>query len=195
MTQQQQPKYLSIESIKSLAVSMVSIIASVLIALAVNEWNQGRNDRQNAQRALEKITTEIQSNLKKLQRAHDNNKVIVDNMENEFDGEFIPSIQIQQTAWQTAIATGAAVHINYDIQFKLSGLYALQEMHKNYTYELVQTMLKTNAAAIAINPEVKSVDDIPSNAFNDGIVFVVQLESALISTYQQTLKQIQNASL
>lgn len=184
-------KLLNQKSIKAVTIEMLSIVAAVLIALGVSEWNQNRTHQQNAEAALQKIISEMAQNFKIVQSAHKNNQLIVDNLDNpEYEGQFIPALQIQDTAWQTALSTGSAEHISYDTLFALSKVYALQEMYKSFTYELVQAMMRTNAMAIAINPNMQSTDDVPSDSFNEYFVLVNNLELALLAGYKTTPKNL-----
>ena len=164
-----------------IALEMISIIAAVLIALAVNEWNMGRNNQNNARAALVKIASELEQNIRLLEKAHVNNQQIIDNIgKPDQSGEFQPVLHIQQTAWQTALSTGAAEHIDYEVLYVISQAYAIQEMHKNLSYDLIKSMMHTNATAIALNDNINSSTDLPNNAHDDYFILVVTTEKYLL---------------
>ncbi len=181
--------FLTQRSLKALAIEMLSIVAAVLIALAVSEWNKNRNHQQNVKAAMVKITSEMGKNIKLLETVHANNQKIVD-MQKDGDtrkaGVFRPALQILDTAWKTAMSTGTAEHMTYDQLYTLSEVYALQGLYRSYTNQLIQAMMQTTSMAIAMNPDIKSDADMPSGAFDQYLSFVVLLEAAVLKTHKET---------
>lgn len=173
-------------SLRAIALEMVSVVAAVLIALGVSEWNQNRTHQQNVVAALQKITSEMAQNIAILEITLKNNQQIVDNLSDPNQGgQYIPALQIQQTAWNTALSTGTSKHMSYDKLYALSKVYSLQEVYKSFSYKLVETMMHTNAMAIALDPEIKSSLDVPSQSFDDYFVLVVSIETALLDSFKK----------
>jgi hypothetical protein len=124
------------------------IVASILLAFALNRWWEARQDRLLADRALGTFAQEIAQNRDNLLRVmpyhqglHDlfaslstagTIRTFEDVRELEgFDG-FQPAF-LTTTAWHTAIATGALVHMDYDIVRELSALYTFQDRYTEYS--------------------------------------------------------------
>ena len=182
------------KSLRAVALEMTSIIAAVLIALWVNQWHQDRTNLQNARKALENITAELKENARILTRAHKNNLTIIENLDNpNHSGEFLPALNLQQTAWQTTLSTGTAEHIDYDNLFRLSKVYELQAMYKSFTYDLVHTMMRTNALAISLNPQIHTDDDIPTKAYDEYFILVVKVEKGLLDGTSIAYEQLKEA--
>ncbi len=178
-------------SLRAIAIEISSIVAGVLIALAINEWNQNRLHRNAAEQALVKITAEIRKNRELVQKTYKNNKNIVDNFGNSgFSGEFVPALQIQDTAWQTAISTGTADHIDYETLYTLSTVYRTQEIYRSISYQTLNTVMNLTALAIATNDKIKAESDIPTNAFNANLALVVNIEKNILTIYDNALEKL-----
>jgi hypothetical protein len=124
------------------------IVASILLAFALNRWWEASQDRLLADRALETFAQEIGQNRDNLLRIapyheglHDlfaglsaagTIRTFEDVRELEgFDG-FQPAF-LTTTAWHTAIATGALIRMDYDIVRELSALYTFQDRYTEYS--------------------------------------------------------------
>jgi hypothetical protein len=116
------------------------VVGSILFALAVDEWNQGKDFDELAQRSLVAFDREIRQNLVRLEDAtpfHLGLRDVLDNMgtaespasmhtfRDIIDG-FAPTILVS-TAWETGVATGALNHMDYDVVAALSLTYGIQE--------------------------------------------------------------------
>ena len=107
---------IKIEGRGAVLIEMLPIVLGVLLALGANEWNEQRIQENRANEALEKIALEIKQNQKFMQKLHENNSRIVDSIVDGVSGEdnqFVPGLQISDTAWDTMIATGVSEHIEY----------------------------------------------------------------------------------
>jgi hypothetical protein len=153
------------------------IVASILLAFALNRWWEARQDRLLADRALATFAQEIAQNRDNLLRVMPYHqglhelfgslsaagaiRTFEDVRELEgFDG-FQPAF-LTTTAWQTAIATGALVHMDYDIVRELSALYTFQARYTEYSdfrYLLAPDALAdANIAAAVFSAEIYLID-------------------------------------
>ena len=64
--------------LKSLLLEVASIVLGVLLALAVNEWQQDREKAELAHTALTNIASELAANAAILESIHDNNVSTID---------------------------------------------------------------------------------------------------------------------
>ncbi len=183
------------ERVKSTIVEITSIVAGVLLALAANEWNENRVNKARANEALINITQEIQSNTKLLKFVNENNKKITDfilsNNETDRSSEtptenFIPALQIQDTAWKTLLSTGISQHIDYDLLYQVSSTYSLQNIYKSLSYQLVQNMMSTDAMALALGDQDREIDGI--DLYGTNMTLLVTLESGILESYDKTME-------
>jgi hypothetical protein len=131
-----------------LLLDSVLIVASILLAFALNGWWEARQDRLLADRATATFAQEIAQNRQNLAGVmpyhmglHDlfaglsaagTVRTFEDVRELEgFDG-FQPAF-LTTTAWHSAIATGALVHLDYDLVRELSALYTFQDRYTEYS--------------------------------------------------------------
>jgi hypothetical protein len=177
---------------RTILVEVGSIVIGVLVALGANEWNENRVQRERADEALINIASEIVSNQKLFQYLHENNSRIVNSAlageTSDNDDQFVPGLQIQDTAWKTMIATGVAEYVDYDILHSISAVYSIQEIYRELSYQMLQNFMTTSALAAAINPENSS--DLPDDLFLDSMQLVVLTEEGLMAQYTAAIGQL-----
>lgn len=125
--------------ISRVLVESVLVVGSILLALAVDEWNEERALQDLANRSLVNFEREIQLNRLRLEDVtlfHMGLRDVLANMDagsasvpattirNIMEG-FEPAILVS-TAWETAVATGALGYMDYDVVSGLSLTYNLQ---------------------------------------------------------------------
>jgi hypothetical protein len=165
--------------VSRLLLESMLIVSSILLAFALNRWWEAHQDRLLADRALATFAQEIEQNRDNLLRVmpyhrglHDlfaglsaagTIRTFEDVRELEgFDG-FQPAF-LTTTAWHTAIATGALVHMDYDIVRELSALYTFQDRYTDYSdlRHLVApgALADANIAAALFSAEIYLIDVI-----------------------------------
>lgn len=121
-----------------LPLQLMLVVLGALLALGFDQWRDARKDRIRAQMALESIRSELRANRDEVARAFDYHQSLA----NRFDRlkarqasspawEDIPRgllapAPVVATAWQSALATGAAGHIRYNHVLALSRVYERQ---------------------------------------------------------------------
>ena len=126
--------------ISRVLVESVLVVGSILLALALDEWNEDREFEDLATRSLVNFEREIQQNRLRLEDVtpfHVGLRGLLTNMDSD-DAEvpatairnilegFQPALLVS-TAWETAVATGALGYMGYDVVAGLSLTYSLQE--------------------------------------------------------------------
>ena len=116
------------------------VVGSILLALALDEWNENREFQDLAGRSLVNFEREIQQNRLRLEDVtlfHVGLRDVLANM--DASGEPVPATTIRNimegfqpailvsTAWETAVATGALGYMDYDVVSGLSLTYNLQD--------------------------------------------------------------------
>lgn len=114
------------------------IIVSIVLALAVDEWRQNRQDEELATQSLVVFEREIRQNMARVDAAvpyHAGLRDVVVRMSAEgATEEDLRSIMeglepavLLSTAWETALATGALTYMDFEVVQALSLTYSLQE--------------------------------------------------------------------
>ena len=121
-------------------VESILLIGSILLALAMDEWSEDREYQDLAHRSLANFEREIGQNRVRVEDVtlfHAGLRDVLANMNagsapvtaatirNIMEG-FQPAILVN-TAWETAVATGALGYMEYDVVAGLSLTYGLQE--------------------------------------------------------------------
>ncbi|MCW8866228.1 MAG: hypothetical protein OQK22_15170, partial [Colwellia sp.] len=177
---------------------ILSIVIRVLLALAVNEWNGNRVQTERANEAIQNIISEIDSNVKLMGFVNKNNKAVIDLMKNDSiaassednNQQFLPGLQIQDTAWKTLQSTGVSEYVQYSTLYTLSNLYSLQEIYKKLGYNLIQNIANHRILLSVKENEVS--ESIDSKVFTADMVLIETIESELLNQYTKTLAQLKD---
>lgn len=184
-------------TLKQMAVEVFSIVLGVLLALAVSEWQESRNNREKAAVALANIRAELQNNLDLLEIIHPGNAEVVESIsseqsENPEDAKVIPGVQMRSSAWQTLATTGLSNFVEYDLLIKLSQLYAMIDVYKNTAYGFINASMSLAATATALDRPVDN--DRYSENFLVYFQMIVQVEDALITAHEDAINAIDHAA-
>jgi len=119
------------------------ITISILVALALDEWRENREDAETAQQALSNFVSEIQQNRARIDDAAPFNLGLLNVLRNRYEEDDIASVDdfvnmvesyspvdLQTTAWETALATGSLAKMEYNLVSALSLTYSLQNRYE-----------------------------------------------------------------
>ncbi len=181
------------KSIRTMLVEVLSIVVGVLIALAVDQWNQNRQNRQDADEALIKIKLELGTNIDLLELIHKNNMTVYeqiggDQISGESNGGFVPGLQLQDTAWRTLTNTGIANYVDYEMLYAISGVYSIQEIYKSYGLQLIEADMNISVMRAALNPSADNDDLLDELAPRLG--FLLQVEEQLLVSYKTLIEEM-----
>lgn len=142
----------------SFVMEIISIIIAVLLALAVNEWREARSNAKIADQALRSIRDEILENKRMFEIILPQHLALLDTLidvdakihrgelseeEDRADLKFVP-LFVQNTAWQTALATQALLHMPYETVKVLSEIYTFQGSYTNVTDHFIKAVFDIN---------------------------------------------------
>lgn len=185
-------------SLRQLAIELVTIVVGVLLALALNEWRDTRNERLQAETALRNVAAELESNLQILETLHANNRATVELLSSQSgelsadeDGgrrNFTPGLQLRETAWSTLLNTGVANRIEYDKLLVLSSTYAVQKIYKQTGSQLLAAWM--NMAAFAAVQDTEIADRSIKRQFVDTFRLLVSIEEELQRNYRKALSAV-----
>jgi hypothetical protein len=176
------------------SLEVFSIVLGVLLALAVSEWQENRNNQERTAAALRNVRAELARNLRILEIVHSNNVAVVDRIADApatqpQDEEFVPALQISDSAWETLGTTGLANFVEFDLMVTLSQTYSLMEVYRRAGYSLVDANMWVLAIATASREDAKNIDEAGLFATNfvDILQLIVSIEAALIDAHEIAL--------
>lgn len=127
-------------------VESVLIVTSILLALAVDEWRDDRQNLELATQALRSFAQEIRQNRARLEDAapyHAGLGEVLARLAYEERGrsaadlhsvvEGLEPTVLLDTAWETALATGALNYMGFETVSALSLTYSLQERFEEFS--------------------------------------------------------------
>jgi hypothetical protein len=128
-----------------------SVVLAVLLALAVNEWRQNRQNKNLAKYARRSIVAELQSNQSELRGSLDNNRLVIARFRGQIDsvekgilhgiaGTGINVAQLTSSAWKTAQAAQALRYMDFDWLLSASRMYDMQELFVDNQKEMIRSL-------------------------------------------------------
>jgi|GEM_PF-3276223 len=144
-------------TVGKLLIEMVSIVLAVLLALAVDQWREGRSNETLAREALNRIVAELKANVTELEEVLKDHQVVSDRLKNVIEklekAEDDPGIQInfnftlgilKRTAWQTAIVTQAVRYMDFQVVQELSEIYEVVDIYKSHMENTIKNLSSLN---------------------------------------------------
>lgn len=176
-----------------IALEVFSIVLGVLLALAVSEWAEQRNNQARAGVALANVRAELQSNLDLLKTIYPNNFRVVEAIESEpqsnsEDATYVPGVQLRSSAWQTLGTTGLSNYLDYELLIGLSQLYSMIDVYRQTAYSFIGSNMGMAATATALGTNVDNA--LFSQNFLSYFQMLVQIEAALIEAHQKAIESV-----
>ena len=173
------------------------ITISIVVALALDEWRDNRQDQQIIEHAMVNFLAEVELNKARVEDSLPFNSGLRDVLamrhasgEIGTVAEFVSMVEsyapdvLQVTAWETAVATGALSKMDYDLVSAMSLTYSLQNRYEQ--------AVRVGGAELT-SPQNLSSDKLDLAAFN-AIRFlneVTRLEVELAATYTEAAAAIE----
>jgi hypothetical protein len=178
----------------TLAIQILSIIFSILLALSLNDWKESRNNKQLALMTLKNFREEIGNNKRAIETALRDQRIFLRSLENGapriHTGKektlALPEINLPDVltaTWETALGTKAMVYIDYDMISKLSELYLQQKWLMSLEDKIFQTILSPYSY------EKKNAENL-TRALYVSLRNIMEVEGKLLSMYESALQKI-----
>jgi len=119
------------------------ITVSILLALGLDEWREGRQDQETVEVAMSNFLREIRQNKARVDDAAPFSRGLRDVLRQRYQDSGISSttefidildsyntVVLQSTAWETALATGSVTIMDYELVSALSLTYSLQNRYQ-----------------------------------------------------------------
>ena len=183
-------------SVVRAGLEIISIVVAVLLALAVSEWQESRNNLERTEAALRQVQTELVKNLELLEFVHEKNVELINLLNQDSDtvdqeAQFLPALQIADSAWRTLGSTGLSGYVDFDLMVTLSQTYSLIDVYRRSGYSLMDANLWVLATATGTERDMKKIDEANLFAKNFISLFqlIVDVESALIDAHRKALAE------
>ncbi len=181
------------------------IVVSILFALYLDEWRDDRQDAENIEHALANFVSEIQQNRARVEDAAPFNQGLRHVLSRRQEVRAIESVAtfvnifesynpvvLQSTAWETAIATGSLVKMDYNLVSALSLTYSLQNRYQQVSRNGMAEMtspqnLSQDKLDLAVYNAIRYLDDVTRMETELGVVYA-EAESVIVSA-KQILKE------
>ena len=178
------------------------IVLSILLALAVGEYERNREDQELATQALAAFQREIRQNRARLEDVGPYRRGLRDvigrmsasgalSSSDEFQAtiglEALRPAFLTSTVWETALTTGALPHVDFDVVNALSLTYSLQARLEEFS--------RTGMPTLARGGFVTG-DDM-TGAIREVTVYLGELsrsEGELLGAYEEVLRILDEAS-
>jgi YjjG family noncanonical pyrimidine nucleotidase len=180
---------------------MVMIVFSILLALNLESWREGRKEREQARSALQNISSEIRQNRKAVSAAIPLHHQFTDHLQetiakldkqNEsgagkgkgigIDFELRPP-HLYQAAWQTVLSTQVLKKTDYQTILAIAELYEMQRWMSLIEEKILQAMLAPGAFDPKNLPKFLTVVYMLYRDYTS-------LEERLVGQYDHALKRI-----
>lgn len=130
----------------------VLIVLSVLLALALDEWRRGRQQRIDLSLAVQGIRAELTDNKAEAERAYSRHVTIRDTLQAYarradlppariyYGGMFNPA-SLLSIAWESARDGGSTEHLPYDVRLMLARVYDRQSRYRTLGDAIAQSIM------------------------------------------------------
>jgi len=184
-------------SIPGIAMQILSIIFSILLALSVNEWKEARGRREVANKSLDNFRREIENNRDVIEKSLRDQKAVISLLHENLrdagtDKEVlvtVPSIDLPDlvtTTWESAVANDALAHLDYALINKLSGIYLQQKWLMSLEDKIFTTILNSSS----YNEE--NSEGLTASLYS-GLKNIIKVETALLGLYEETLPMLRGS--
>ena len=177
-------------------VESVFVVGSILMALAVDEWSQNRDFAELADQSLGIFEREITQNRARMEDVapyHQGIRDLLAQMRMMPEGSMdVRSIMegltppvLLSTAWETALATGALTHMDFEVVSALSLTYSIQE-----SFEDRSRLERPRFSSPESLTHIQALDQL-----DEGYEYLAALsrdESELLTVFHQALELIRS---
>lgn len=158
-----------------LSVEALLVVLSVLLALALNSWREGRVHEALALRSLQGVMDESDVNCSRIKKIQPYHRAVADK---ERESEGIRVGLIRNDAWQSAQSTGAAAYVDYDIAAIIGKIHSSQADHR--------TLVKSHAQAVFVAlGGGRKLEEIHGDLDIAAIRELVRIQEQLLEVYQE----------
>lgn len=164
-----------------LSVEALLVVLSVLLALALNSWREGRANKALALRSLQSVVDEADVNCSRIRNLQEYHRAVADR---EREPEGIQVGLIRNDAWQSAQSTGAAAYVDYDIAAIIGKIHASQADHRTIMEAHIQAMFVALGGGKELGKGIHGDADIAT------IRELVRIQDQLLEVYEELAESV-----
>lgn len=158
-----------------LSIEALLVVLSVLLALALNSWREGRTNEALALRSLQSVVDEADINCSRIKLMQEYHRAVADR---ERESEGIQVGLIRNDAWQSAQSTGAAAYVDYDIAAIIGKIHASQADHRT----IVESHMQAVFTALGGGEKLEGIHgDLDIATIRE----LVRIQEQLLEVYQE----------
>ena len=171
-----------------LLVEAVLVVGSVLLALALDDWREQRNNAELVRQTLANVQREIEENRAEIEEVLPYHRALLDSLRGPTPPNRITarSAFIQNSAWEAAQAVGAVPYMDVAVVAAVSRTQETQRQYQSAVETITEVGLLGTFGA---GGEGFSLDRIPR-----GLALIVKnltvLEERLLAHYEDALAQL-----
>jgi hypothetical protein len=170
-----------------------SIVVGVLLALAVNQWNEDRKSEAAAREALHHVAGELAANRAIIARVHEVNAAMLAYLDtatadSDTSLSVTPGLQIRDDAWRALMATGMSAHVDYGLLLSLSEVYSYQQVYRNFALQTTQAFLTATLQTAASGGAVD--ESRMTRQMHPTVALLGSIEAHLLGAYEDALLAI-----
>ena len=177
------------------------VVMSILLALAVKQWQDDNGKRLLISRSLVSFEREIATNKDRIDTLYPFHqglqKLLSDLRDEAFSEDSAAEIRnvlenslqptvLLTTAWDTAIATGALAQMDYELVYAMSLTYSIQErfraQYNSGLSDLLASTVSADSSPMLVYAALRFLNDL------------VAAEAELQAVYQQALERLRTRS-
>jgi len=126
-----------------------TVVIGILLAFALNNYNQGKEEKYRAAQYMDGIKKEIEFNLKYLEKKYPYHKNLLDTLQVNPANIYL-SLQLAHTknnAWELAQNESFKKYSDLDTYYELAQIYGLQDVLNETNKNAGETMVHLNVIA------------------------------------------------
>jgi len=146
------------EKLPEILIEAASVVLALLLALALNGWNENREMRARGDAARAAILAELRENRQEIQGAEPKLKEIVASLSAALSKDAPPTHELSinlgisllsEAAWRAALATQASQTLDFSWMTRVAKVYELQE-----SYQRAQGLAVDQLSSIPADPNL-----------------------------------------
>lgn len=165
---------------KLLLIEGLLVVLSVLLALALNSWRESRANQQLAERALQEVVDEVQTNCAQINTVQPYHLEVVNGEQNPA-GVHIGFLR--NDAWDVAKTSGAASYLDYELVSQIGEISAHQSDHRSIVQAYTEALF-TNTL------QIEQTEEMHQEAERGVIRELVRIQETLLNKYQGLQKVV-----
>ncbi|GEM_PF-1487407 len=178
---------------KILSIEAILVVLSVLLALGLNSWREGRAHQDLAQRVLQTVVDETIENCHTVQELLPYHRSVFA-LESEYEG--LGEVFIRNDAWPSAQSTGASHHLEYEVAVIIGSIHALQNQHQRLVEAGIAAVYN---AASSLDPRLERFEQAIRDDRTDWLAGphpmmladLIRIQSNLLEEYERLFNLIE----